>query len=77
MSAAERYCQQNPAVYCNDFESSSWEGMEHEGDATLVTAGVPGLHTYHGSGSVEALLDDDGTGASFGCRLFGVEQVYV
>ncbi|MGB3562473.1 MAG: hypothetical protein WBH85_03605 [Thermoanaerobaculia bacterium] len=77
MSAAERYCQQNPAVYCNDFESSSWEGMEHEGDATLVTAGVPGLHTYHGSGSVEALLDDDGTGASFGYRLFGVEQVYV
>ncbi len=77
VSAAERYCQQNSTVYCNDFESGSWAGMEHEADATLVTVGVPGLHTYQGSGSVEAVLDDDGTGASFGYRFLGVEQVYV
>ena len=34
----EPYCQGNPAViYCNDFETSSWDGMEHEDDAVLVS----------------------------------------
>ena len=77
LSAVEPYCQQNPAVYCNDFETHSWAGMEHEDDATLVTAGVPGVHTFQGSGSIEAVLDTDGDGASFGYRFFGEERVYV
>lgn len=77
LTAIEPYCQQNSAVYCNDFETHSWEGMEHDGDATLVTAGVPGVHTFQGSGSVEAVLDTDGTGASFGYRFFGEERIYV
>lgn len=77
LSAAEPYCERNPTVFCNDFETSSWEGMEHEGDAVLVTAGVPGIDTFDGSGAVEAVLDTDGTGAGFGYRFAGVERVYV
>ncbi|MGB5659941.1 MAG: hypothetical protein WBO54_10710, partial [Thermoanaerobaculia bacterium] len=77
LSAVEPYCQQNPAVFCNDFETHTWAGMEHEDDATLVTAGVPGVHTFQGSGSIEAVLDTDGDGASFGYRFFGEERVYV
>jgi len=76
-AASELYCQQNPVTFCNDFESGSWEGMENEPDAILVTNGVPGLDTYRGVGSVEAVLDTDGDGASFGYRFAGEEQIYV
>lgn len=77
MSATEPYCTQNPVVFCNDFETNSWQGMEFESDSTLVTGGVESLDTYKGSGSILSVLDTDGTGASFGYRFAGVEQVYV
>jgi len=76
-AAAELYCQQNPVTFCNDFETGSWEGMEKDPDATLVIDGVAGLDTYQGSGSIEAVLDTDGTGASFGYRFPGEQEIYV
>ncbi len=76
-AAAEPYCQQNPVLYCNDFETGFWEGMEHEDDSWIITSGVPGLHSFEGDGSIESVLDTDGIGASFGYRFQGVEQVYV
>jgi len=75
--AEEPYCQSNPVVYCNDFELGSWAGMEHEDDARLVTAGEPGQHVYEGDGAVEAVLDTDCVGASFGFRFAGEDRVYV
>jgi hypothetical protein len=75
--AAEPFCQHNPVVYCNDFDLGSWDGMEHEGDANLVTAGAPAQHVFRGDGAVEAILDTDGTGASFGFRFPGEDLVYV
>ena len=76
-AAAELYCELNPLAYCNDFEAGSWEGMEHEDDATLVTDGEPNVETFQGTGSVEAILDSDAIGASFGYRFSGEEQIYV
>jgi len=75
--AEEPYCRTHPVVYCNDFEMATWDGMEHEDDAHLVTAGSPGQFVYQGVGAVEAVLDTDGTGASFGYRFAGEDQVYV
>lgn len=75
--AAELYCEQNPVAFCNDFETGSWDGMENEPDAYLVTDGVPGFDTFRGGGSVKAVLDSDGDGAAFGYRFPGLEQVYV
>ena len=75
--AAEPYCESNPVVYCNDFDLGSWDGMEHEGDANLVTAGQPGQHVFRGDGAVESILDTDGDGASFGFRFPNQDLVYV
>jgi hypothetical protein len=75
--AAELFCEQNAVTFCNDFETGSWEGMENEPDAILVTDGVAGLDTFQGSGSVETILDGDGEGAAIGYRFPGEEQIYV
>jgi len=75
--AAEPYCQQNPVVYCNDFENGFWDGMEHESDSWILTTGIPGVQSFEGAGAIESVLDSDGTGASFGYRFGGVEQVWV
>ena len=75
--AEEPYCRDHPVIYCNDFDSAAWDGMEHEDDAYLVAAGSPGQHVYLGAGAVEAILDTDGTGASFGYRFAGEDRVYV
>ncbi len=75
--ATEPFCLSNPVVFCNDFDLGSWDGMEHEGDANLVAAGQPGQHVFQGNGAVEAILDTDGVGASFGYRFPNQDLVYV
>ncbi len=75
--ATEPYCLHNPVVYCNDFDLGLWDGMEHEGDAGLVTAGQPGQYVFQGDGAVETVLDSDGIGASFGYRFAGEYQVFI
>ena len=75
--AAEPYCDQVPVTYCNDFEEGSWNGLEHEPDARLVTDGVAGEDTFQGTGAVETILDADGDGAAFGYRFAGEERIYV
>jgi len=75
--ADEPYCQYNPTVYCNDFELASWDGMEHEGDAAIISIGDPGQHVYRGNHAVEAVLDTDGIGASFGYRFADHDEIYV
>ena len=75
--ASEPFCLRNPVVFCNDFDLGSWDGMEHEGDANLVAAGQPGQHVFRGDGAVEAILDTDGIGASFGYRFPNQDLVYV
>jgi hypothetical protein len=75
--AEEPYCRLSHAVYCNDFDLLEWDGMEHEGDAGIVAAGATGQFVYLGAGAVAAVLDADGTGASFGKRFTDEDEIYV
>ncbi len=77
--AGEPYCQANPSVvYCNDFETGSWDGMEHAGDATLVTQGQSGVKVFSGAGALQAIFNPGGARQpELGVRFAGTEQIYV
>ncbi len=77
-SAAEPYCEGNPAVvYCNDFESGALDGLS-AGPAASVVASDTGAPVFDGE---YALLADFtppyNADAEFGVRFDGVEQLYV
>ena len=76
-SAAEPYCQDNPAIiYCNDFESGVLDGLE-AGPAATVVAGTDGGPTYEGEYSLHADFSPPyNAQAEFGVRFPGVQQVY-
>lgn len=77
-TAAEPYCDNNPAViYCNDFESGGLDGLEAGPAASVVAAG-DGAPVYAGSHSLHAdFTPPYEADAEFGVRFAGVERVYL
>ena len=76
-SAAEPYCENNPAViYCNDFEAGALDGLEAGPNATVVSAGG-GAPVWGGEYALHAdFTPPYGAEAEFGYRFAGVERVY-
>jgi len=77
-SAAEPYCEDNPAViYCNDFESGALDGLE-AGPAATVAAAGDGAPVYDGGYALHAdFAPPYEAQAEFGVRFAGVERVYM
>ncbi len=77
-SAAEPYCEGNPAIlYCNDFESGGLDGLEAGPAATVVSTGS-GAPVYDGEYSLHAdFTPPYNAQAEFGVRFDGVPRVYL
>jgi hypothetical protein len=77
-SAAEPYCETNAAaIYCNNFEDGSLDGLEPGPRATVVTA-AEGAPIFDGDGVLQADFSPPyGADAEFGHRFAGVEQLWV
>jgi pimeloyl-ACP methyl ester carboxylesterase len=79
-SAVEPYCQGNPAViYCNDFETGVWDGMESGGGASVVSQGQAGAQVFDGVGAAQARFSPGGADQpEIGYRFSpGVAEVWV